>query len=383
MQMDPEGCELLRAIIQRPDEAANCRIRQLAGGICDWDAVLKVAGQHRVLQLLSSRLAETGTEVPADVQDRLQAAYRQNMFHCLANAAELIALLKAFAREDIPAIPFKGVVLGASVYGDPAKRAAGDLDILIHLRDLPRATAVLKEGGYDLHTPLDLNSTNLEIPEHWEYHFERPSDGMVTELRWRLELAPGKFKRDLGMDWAWPRRQIATLAGAEVPNLDPEITLLMLCMHGSKHRWTRLLWICDVAQLLAARPGLNWDLVVREARQTGLLRSLALGSLLAHRVAGAELPPTVLRKFESNDAIRKLAEHINDNMFEAPGSMPESTVPYNIHLLGFRERMRLILSLDLLRPNERDRALINLPKWLDGLYYLIRPIRILVDRSQR
>src|SRR5579863_2497528 len=223
MQMDPEGCELLRAILKRPDEAANRRIRQLARGVRDWDVVLRVADQHRVLQLLFARLAETGTEVPPEVQDRLQAAYQQNMFHCLANAAELIALLKAFSCEGIQAIPFKGVVLGASVYGDPAKRAAGDLDILIHLRDRSRATTILQESGYELHSPVDSDGTPA-VPEYWEHHFERPSDGMVTELRWRLELAYGKFKRDLGMDWVWPRRQTAILAGAEVPNLDPEIT---------------------------------------------------------------------------------------------------------------------------------------------------------------
>ena len=63
--------------------------------------------------------------------------------------------------------------------------------------------------------------------------------------------------------------------------------------------------------------------------------------------------------------------------------MPKGLVPYELRLLGWRDQIGLLLSLELVRPSKRDRALINLPKWLDGLYYLIRPIRILVDRSQR
>ena len=71
------------------------------------------------------------------------------------------------------------------------------------------------------------------------------------------------------MDWAWPERRTVTVAGAEVPNLSPEKTLLVLCMHGSKHAWSRLIWICDVAQLLAACPGLDWNKVNREAKRLG------------------------------------------------------------------------------------------------------------------
>ena len=40
--------------------------------------------------------------------------------------------------------------------------------------------------------------------------------------------------------------------------------------------------------------------------------------------------------------------------------------------------MRLIFSLGFLRPNQRDLAAVRLPKGLHGLYYLIRPFRILM-----
>ena len=165
--------------------------------------------------------------------------------------------------------------------------------------------------------------------------------------------------------------------------MSPEVTLLVLCMHGSKHVWSRLIWICDVSQLLASSPDLDWTEVIREAKKTGLWRSLALGVLLAHRVAGAAVPQPMLQRFESDITVYNLAQHIQENLFDSPGSTPMSRVPYNVQLLGFQDRIGLLFSLDFVHPNERDRAVLPLPKSLGALYYLIRPFRIFWDRTAR
>ncbi len=382
MPADLESSELLRAITGRRDDAASKRLEQLAGKISDWNSLLILAQEHRVLPMLFSRLEELGPSVPSEVRETLQAEYQRNLFHSLANAAELLAVLTAFDREMIPAMPFKGVVLAASVYPDPMTRPAGDLDVLIHYRHLLRATAILLERGYELKTPVHADRTPA-AEDYYEYHFERRADGRVLELRWRLELTQPRFRHDLGMDWVWPRRRTALLAGATVPNMSPDIAILVLCMHGSKHVWSRLIWVCDVAQLLAAYPELDWKMVLQEAKRSGLWKSLALGVLLAHRIAGAPVPPDVMGRFEADRTAHSLAEHIQEQMFSAPGSTPESRVPYTIQLLGFSDRAKLLLSLNFMRPNERDRAFLPLPKSLHFMYYVLRPFRIFRDKSAR
>lgn len=107
-----------------------------------------------MLPMLFSRLADMGSAVPLIVQESLRTEYHRNVFYSLANAAELIAVLNAFEHEMIPAMPFKGVVLGASVYHNLTTRPAGDLDLLIYYRHLMRAAAVLLERGYELKTPV-------------------------------------------------------------------------------------------------------------------------------------------------------------------------------------------------------------------------------------
>jgi hypothetical protein len=381
MPVDPNSSELLRVVVRRPAEAIAEQINQLSERIRDWDLLLGLADEHRVLPMLYLRLSDVGAAIPHDVQERLRAGYHRNMFHNLANAAELIRVLETFEHAMIPAMPFKGAVLGASAYHNLTTRPAGDIDLLIHFSHLAQASALIKERGYELKTQTQSDGTPFE--DCYEYHFERQSDGMVLEVRWRLVLTQPRFRRNLGMDWVWPTRRTAMVAGAKVPDMSAERTLLVLCMHGSKHVWSRLIWICDVAQLLASSPGLDWNEAVREANKTGLWRSLALGVLLAHRFADAEVPQSVLQRFEADTTVRKLTQYIVDNLFEAPGSAPEGGMPYYVKLLGFRDRMRMVMSLDYLRPNEHDRAVLPLWGPLSPLHYLIRPFRLLRDRTPR
>jgi hypothetical protein len=379
---DGQTVSLLRAIVARRAEVCARMIAEQAVNITCWERVVVCAQLHGILPMLYSGLADCEDLIPPDALDLVRREFERNAFLCLANVAELLEVLNAFQANGISAMPFKGVVLGASAYGDVTRRSAGDLDLLIFHRDLLRATEILKERGYALTTNV-LEDGRPEADDSFEYHFERGADGMVLELRWRLELTQPRFRQVLGMDWVWPQRRTVKLAGVDVPSLDSVSALLVLCMHGSRHSWSRLMWICDVAQLLESEPELDWDFAKREAERVGLWRCLALGVLLAHRVAGACVPADVLGVFEADSAAQRLAVFFEQYTLEDPGRVPEGRVPYHIQLLGFRDRASLALSLDFLRPNARDRAAIRLPKHLNALYYIVRPLRLLLDRSSR
>jgi len=380
--LDHDTGNLLLAVAQTQSDARGTTLAELASKIGCWEETIDGARQHGILPMLFSKLSALEGAIPPNGMALARDEFERNAFHCFANAAELLVVLNIFEAAGIPAMPFKGVVLGASVYGDMTARTAGDLDVLIYYRDLLQATRILKERGYELTTKV-LEDGSPEAKNYFEYHFERADDGMVLELRWRLELTQPRYKRNLGMDWVWPRRRTATLAGAEVPNFDAVSGLLMLCMHGSKHVWTRLIWICDVAKLLESEPELDWSFAIREAKRLGLWRCLALGVLLARGLAGARVPADVLRSFEKDRTVQKLANFFQNHVLNEPGRVPDGRVPYDIQLLAFRERVSVVLSPAFLRPNARDRAVVKLPKALEPLYYVIRPFRMLWDRTGR
>lgn len=380
--VEPSAGDLLRAITRRPSAHDAPRLQALAGEIRDWDALIALAQAHRVAPALYVFLSSLEIRIPETASRRLHVEFQRNLLHNLASAVELTAILSLFDQAGIRAVPFKGVVLAATAWGDLASRPGGDLDLLIDQQNVEHGTALLRERGYQLQTELHPDGTQVE-PENHEYLFERTSDGLKVELRWQLDMVYARFGRNLGLDWVWSRRRTASVAGAAVPDLSPGAALLILCMHGCKHGWSRLVWIMDVARVVDASPGIDWDALIREARSLGLERALTLGMLLAHDVAGAALPPAPLARFRVDRAARRLAAHFSQSLFRAPGARPEGIVPYNIHLLDTRDRLRLLLSLQVLKPNERDRAVVPLPRSLRGLYYLIRPFRILRDRSAR
>ena len=380
--LDHNAAKFVRAIVQRDAESRRSELAELAATINDWVAAIEGARRHGVLPILYSWLISNGVPIPADAMEFAQSEFERNTFHCMANTAELLEVLGDFESAGIAAMPFKGVVLSSSAYGDIKARAAGDLDVLIYYRDLQQATAILKQRNYELRTET-LDDGSPEAEHYFEFHFERPEDGMVLELRWKLELNQPRYRYDVGMDWVWPKRRTARLAGAEVPNLDAVSALLVLCMHGSKHAWSRLMWIVDVAKLLESEPGLDWKRAEEEAMKVGLERCLGLGVLMAHGVAGAEVPAQVLRRFEGDRSIRKLAKFFERHIVEDPGRIPEGWIPYNFRILGRRDRAAVLLSPAFLRPSARDRATVKLPKALEPLYYLIRPFRMMLDRTGR
>jgi hypothetical protein len=375
-----QSFDLLRAVARTTD-TGDRDVSRLAAGVKDWDALLELAFDHGVIPLLFQALSQEASVPPAAAR-RLLTLHQSNIARCMTNAVELTWILKRLEDQSIPAMPFKGLVLAASAYGDSTARPAGDIDLLVYRRDLKSACRLLAQRGFELLTETEPEGSPTN-PNKYEYHFERPSDGLVVELRWRLEMIQPRFKRDLGMDWIWPQRQTASVSGATVPNMKPEVALQVLCMHGCQHVWSRLLWICDIARLLECNPGLDWVKTTREAKRNGLWKPLALGVMLASSIAAAPVPAAMLRRFEADSALAATARHIDENLFTAPGSVGPSRLPYNIQLLSFTDRLRLLLSREFLRPTPRDIELMPLPRALHALYPFLKPFRMLFDRSPR
>ena len=98
--------------------------------------------------------------------------------------------------------------------------------------------------------------------------------------------------------------------------------MLILCMHGAKHLWKNLGWICDVAELLRGQPALNWDQVRHEARRLRSERLLQLGLQLAERLLQAPLPSDVLREARRDAIGRVLADQVFRHLFDETVRQP-------------------------------------------------------------
>lgn len=363
------------------DEGAN-RVRTLLRMDLDWDYLIETALLHGVLPLLYRSLDIICPEaLPQSSLEQLRDYFHANEFHNRLLVDDLATLLMLFEAQGIDSIPFKGPALASSSYGDLSLRQFHDLDILICKQDILKAKYLLTSRGYQIELTGPMQDYFLKHRYH--YHFTR-DDGLVhIELHWAFTRKYWPFKFDF--DQLWERAERVSLAGTQVRGFSPEDSLLVLCAHGAKHFWPRLLWICDIAELIRAHLDMDWDYLIEQARKLGSKRILFLGLYLANDLLGAVLPPGIELRVQADRTVRLLAAQIRERLF-LDESASFRGVQAHIFYCRLRERLRDRVPYLLhhlfeylnwaVTPNQRDRALLRLPGFLSFLYYLLRPLRL-------
>jgi hypothetical protein len=349
--------------------------------LVDWGRVERTAVEHGVLPLVHRYVTTaSGGDLPSPFVLRLQERFRRHARRALAMAAELIELLQAFDVAAIRAVPLKGPLLAERLYGDVAMRQFADLDVLVHPGDRCRALALLMARGYSAAagSPTStvlrrLERGSADVDLQWE----------IAEPRYSL-TTPDSF---------WARLERRCLWSTTVYQPSLEDTLLLLCGHPAKHCWSRVGWICDIGAFVRRyHDRIDWDAELAAARRNGTARLLLTGARLAADVVDVDLPATLDRASRRSGAVRALAADVSRRLFEPVPEPRRHTGSLGVAgagLLYMRSRERLqdrVPSVGFLfllfrqwfawTPNERDRAVIELPRRLDFLYYAIRPVRL-------
>jgi len=315
----------------------------------DWVALIEVAREYRLAMLLyravNAHLAERVS--PSAVQT-LRNLYADNQAWCLVMTGDLRDLLDRLASERIPALAFKGPIFGAQLYGDVALRTYADLDVLVRECDVARVTRVMRDEGY--RTRLNLS---------WEISFQRGT-GASVDLHWSIAEKIHQFP--LTPDELWARRSIATLAGASVPALCAEDTLLAICFNGLTEDWQRFDRIADVAEFMRGRVAVDWPKFLAMCRRHGCERLVLLGLHLAKELFLVRLPePVELRLRVHRKAIVAAGYQIDDFMnFAITSTDRRKGFDAWRFLLRMRERQReripyyQAIAYSLFKPKDDD-----------------------------
>jgi putative nucleotidyltransferase-like protein len=166
----------------------------------------------------------------------------------------------------------------------------------------------------------------------------------------------------------------------------PHDQMLITCVHGTKHGWPWLGTIADVAALLRIESGYDWPALYDEAAERGSLPMLLLGLRLAHEALAAPVPERAIEMARRDSIVAALAPRLLASLFSgrAAQRLPffhDWVVP--LRAIG-RRRARLTYLLDrVLAPTFDDWRFARLPGPLFPLYYLVRPIRLLIQQTPR
>ena len=293
---------LLECCAPRPNAE---RLRALLQKKLDWPALLSLAEEHGVIAQLHDRLRVSGSSIPKEIETSLRERHRAQLLFTLSMTAELFRLLGLFRGSGVESIVVKGPVLSSRAYGDAGLRQYVDLDFLIRARDLLAATQVLIKAGYDSDVPLEAVHAG-KIPG--EYLFMKPGTRLLVELH--TEHTFRYFPKPLPMEGYFSRQTVVALDGNRVPALSAEDEFVLICIHGAKHFWERLMWIADVAAMTAGGTPLDWQIVKKSAKAVGAERMVHVALELVHETLSTEIPRAMSEDAKRDSATTAICKQI-------------------------------------------------------------------------
>jgi len=370
--------ELLICCVQACTDSERAdRIKALLRKDLDWAYLIQTALRHATMPLLYRSLVTASPQaVPRATLDELRDHFHSNARRNFVLTGELFKCLGLLGAHGIPAVPYRGPVLAASLYGDFSLRQFADLDILVHKKDVIRARDTLISQGYRPEFQLTGAQEAAYLRSQSEYKVMHDEGLVIVEIHWRI--TERYFSFPLDPDQLWERLEPVSLAGREVRTFSPEDLLLILCAHGTKHLWERLGWICDVAKLLCAHQAMDWQRVMEQACALGGERMLFLGLFLANDLLGAPFPEEVLQKVQADPAVVSLARQVCEWLWHDAHERPGDLESCLFHLRARerpQDRIRYCVRLAV-TTTPGDWALVRLPSPLFPLHYVLRPIRL-------
>ena len=365
-------------------------LRAALSRITDWNYLLQTALDQGVFPSLYRQVADNCPEVvPPKVLVKWQRLYKAHAQRNLKITRGLIQVLNLLADNGIIAVSYKGPLLAAVAYGDIAFRQFVDLDILVSGKDIGRVRDLLSSQGYRLSYSLTPKQERAHLHGAVEFTFAHPQRA-ILDVHWRFAadyLGVGPNPEE-----AIARRMAVKILEKTVYTLDPETNLLVVCLNGALHMWSKLGLINDLAHLIKVQAVWDWPGLLNRAKELGMRRQVLLGLSLAQNLLGAPVPREIMREADADPHITALYRQVRKIIFVSKEE-DLGFIAVTAFYLQTRDRFKDKLTHVLVRltiPTVEDWRRVPLPDSLYWMYYLIRPLRLglqglilpLLQRSQ-
>lgn len=278
----------------------------LAKQVNDWSSVFDLAARFQVEPVFHANLQSLADGVvPPD--DREESARRERDARAAAIAACLRTsdVVRRLGSHGIPTLVLKGASVGVLAYGDASSRTFGDIDLLVPEKMIDAARSVLLRTGYQPN--YDLAAEDQLIRGGHALEFAGPAS--FVELH--VSLVERHLHFDLDAESIRDASVEISVPGGSIRSMERAELFLFLCAHGTKHRWSRMRWICDLAQLADQLEDAEVARIVARARRAHATRILTLGVALIQKLFGSQqafsaLPPDAVADALAEQSLREL-----------------------------------------------------------------------------
>lgn len=279
----------------------------LSNNKINWKQLQKLVSFHSIRPILNHALSvcDSNTEVPLGFTDTLKNACISQSFYNMAFKVEIPNLLRLLEANGIAAMPFKGIVFTHSFYPKENLREAGDLDILIHKKDIKKALKVLIDNAYNYkvivlnqqsenhnfitnissYSEISLrktmwNSANVNLDLHWALHYEH------LPLKTPIDLFFNSLKKEKFYD-----------NECKMPSIET-IFWTMLVHHGGKESWLKIKNLCDLLMFYKKfGHEIDWKEILRKSENIKIKRNLLFGFYYLEKYFEIQIPPIIKCQF--------------------------------------------------------------------------------------
>lgn len=259
----------------------------------EWAQTFAVARRESLFALCWLRSADT---IRSSAPPELAAAWRgvalRYGFRTERRLERLVVLRDALASVDAEPVLLKGMALSQRLYGDPAARVSGDVDVYVAAEARPVARACLRSLGWRLD----------EGMAPWEEAFDRVFGRDVERLEVHSFLLGDLLAH---LPTPLPETELVRFRKVAVRALAPAPLAVTLAVHLARHRVAPLLWFVDYAML--------WNSLVEGERRDAwaAARRSRVELYLAFAIAAAARVPQAVGVdvTKAHGALRALGVH--------------------------------------------------------------------------
>ncbi len=205
-------------------------------------------------------------------------------------------ILKKLEKKKIKAVILRGQILADRVYEDVGLRPWSDLDLLIRKEDWKEVVELFLKERYKPHAlslPLmerAFSSHFRVIPLHCNFH----TPDVVIELHTDLIHLALPVRN---MEEVWGRIQEVESEEGKIYLLSWEHLLINLCLHLNRFGFNRLLWFCDIHELVRKYgKEIDWEYLINFSRREEIEFSLYFTLKKVKKIYRSSIPAWVITR---------------------------------------------------------------------------------------
>lgn len=331
---------------------------------------MSTAYSHGVFPLVYLTLKKYKDKIPLNIFNYMKSINMDIVKHNMLLTSELIKIMRLLEENNIKSIAFKGPTLAQLAYGDITLRQYADLDVLVEKEEIFKIEYLLKDR---YRRTLKLTSSQEDIWFKYAHDLGLMNDnGVNIEFHWLMFDSNHPINLSK-IDFFQENIQVI-INNQKINTISNEKFLIYLCIHGSKHLYERIEWVCDIDRFIKTQK-IDWEKLEDIIKNDNSRRFFLVGLFLTKILFDTKLGKNYENIFDKE--YKSIISYIFYmwNSKQKPDN--KNNIKYMLKLFISKFDKLKYINKIYFKPTFTEYWYINFPKLLHFLYYPLRQYLLL------